>query len=147
MKRKKSVYVQYGNRFSSQIFLIWGWLNPQMGIPQIWRAYCTCWWLMYLLWRNVCSRPLPILKLNLCLIWSSFKIFGINPLLGNGLQYLYSPVLQVAFHSVDCFLWRAVLKFGLVAFDCFCPCCRAFGVILKKPLTNPVSWSFFHVFF
>jgi len=103
-------------------------------------------------WRNVYSSPLPIFELSLffCLLLSfrsSLYILDINPLSNVWFCKCFLPFCGLPFYFVDTVFW-STLKFFFIksrsSILSFVSC--AFGIIFKKQLPNPMSWSFGRMF-
>ena len=114
---------------------------------------CAYWPLIYLLWRNVCSSPLPIFESDffLLLLLLSFRsplyILDINPFSDIWFSNIFSHsvgclfILQIV--SFDIQNLKFFIKFSLSIFF-FCYLC--FWCHVKKSLPNPISWSFYPMF-
>ena len=56
---------------------------------------CTCWLFIYLLWKNVCSSPLPIFKI-LWVVWVYIYIYMVLTPLSD------IPLASIFSHSIGC---------------------------------------------
>ena len=106
------------------------------------------WWLVmlstfyvpvgHLLWKNVYSGHLPILKLDFFLRYMSFlHILVINPLSDIWLANIFSNPVGWLFSSLIFFLCDAeVFQFGIVLFVYFCFCWLYFWCHIQKVITK-----------
>ena len=94
----------------------------------------------YLLWRNVFSDPLPILKVSFFLVVSSLCI------LDNFIRFaIFSPFLGLKFHC--CTLWHIIdFNFDVVQFICVLFNCRFFCGVQEIIVRSDVMKLFLHFF-
>ena len=87
---------------------------------------CTYWPLIYLLWKNVCSEPLPISKRimwgNFCYCMSSIY-FGYCPLPDIWFANTFFPFCRLHFHSIDFYFCASFLVW-------YSPSCSFFILLL-----------------
>lgn len=101
------------------------------------------WPFVYLLWKTVCSSPLPMFSSG-CIafvveLWELFISSVYECIIRCVIRKCFLPFCGIAF-SLCCFLWRSVLKFDVVPFVhffAFIAC--AFGAISKEVLPNATS--------
>ena len=99
---------------------------------------------VYPLWRNIYSIPLPIKHFFCSWIVEVPYILNVKPLScwSMVLKYFLS-FYRLPFHFVDCFFcseegfWFDIIP---LVYSCFC--CLCFGAICKKSLPRPTSRSF-----
>ena len=97
----------------------------------------TCWTSEYLLWKNVYSGPLPILKIGLLLLLlllsciSRLHILDINLLANTWFANIFS-------YSIGClsFCWWFLLLCRSILVWC-CPTCLAFLLLLVFWVSHP----------
>ena len=111
----------------------------------------ACWPSVCLLWKNVYSGPLPILKLD-CLVFFDIELYeflyilDINPL--SNVSFVdIPPFSRLSFHFVDGFLqWAKPFYFDVVLFVHFCFCFPYLRRQIQKILQRPTSKSVLPMF-
>ena len=96
----------------------------------------------YLLWRNVFSDPLPILKVSFSLLSCQSSLCILDNFIRSA---IFSPSLGLQFHC--CTLWHIIdFNFNVVQFICVLFNCRFFCGVQEIIVRSDVMKLFLHFF-
>ena len=121
---------------------LWFWFAFPLWLGTLNAFSCACWPFTYLLWKNVCSRPLPIFYWGFIfsfILSCSISLYILDPnplpdtwftdILSQSVGCLITPLI-VSFVSQKCYI---LVKSSLPIFVVV-----AFGVISRKLLPNSI---------
>ena len=126
-------------------WLLWVMLQWTWGYRYIFKTvtsfpsdiYPNCWSFVYLLWKNVCSGPLPIFHQIICFIdielYEFYIYFEYQSLVWYILCKYFLLFCRLPLHSVDFFFgYTEAFSFDVDPLVYFCFCCFCFECHTKK---------------
>ena len=133
------------NHISEGLHLSWFWFAFSWWLVMLNIFSCPGWLYGCLLWKDVCSGTLLILRIVLLLLYilllswiSDLHILNISHISDICFSDIFFNSEGFLFFFVDCFLWHAeALKFDVVTFVYFCLYCLCFWSHTQKSLPRP----------
>ena len=129
------------NHIGEGLYLSWFWFAFSWWLVMLNIFSCPGWLFACLLWKDVCSGTLPILRIDLLLLYIMLLSWISDLHILNISHMFFRYILQFwgfSFLFVDCFLWHAeALKFDVVTFVYFCLHCLCFWCHTQKSLPRP----------